>query len=206
MTNMPMNATVMPGMGMTMPGNGSHMASMGTAMPGMGPGSHGMSGMGGMDGMGEMGNNSCMGGMMSMFFQDGITEYILFKQLHTNTRGEFASACIVVFVVAILYEVLKFLREEMLRRHNVKVAHILLHGSQDQKTVMLSAAGRILSRTHLLQTLLHAVQIFVSYCLMLVFMTYNAYLALSLILGATLGYFITGWKRTQVNDLNENCH
>nr|KAG5700468.1 hypothetical protein BaRGS_013955 [Batillaria attramentaria] len=59
---------------------------------------------------------------------------------------------------------------------------------------------------HLLQTILHAVQIFISYCLMLIFMTYNAYLALCVVLGAAFGYFLVGWKRTQITDSNEHCH
>ena len=53
---------------------------------------------------------------------------------------------------------------------------------------------------------MHGVQFFWGYCLMLVFMTYNAYLCLSMVLGATAGYFVAGWSRTQVNDQNEHCH
>ena len=60
--------------------------------------------------------------------------------------------------------------------------------------------------SHVVQTVMHTVQIFVSYCLMLVFMTYNVYLCLSLVLGATLGYFVAGWSRTQITDQNEHCH
>ena len=67
--------------------------------------------------------------------------------------------------------------------------------------------GRLLSPTHLLQTLLHGVQILMSYCLMLVFMTYNVYLGLCIILGGALGYFVTGWRRSsQLMDQNEHCH
>ena len=66
--------------------------------------------------------------------------------------------------------------------------------------------GRMFSRAHLLQTLMHAIQIAWGYSLMLVFMTYNVYLCLSLVLGATLGYFVAGWSRTQITDQNEHCH
>ena len=62
------------------------------------------------------------------------------------------------------------------------------------------------SLTHALQTVMHGVQIFWGYCLMLVFMTYNAYLCLSLVLGACVGYFVAGWSRTHVTDQNEHCH
>lgn len=48
---------------------------------------------------------------------------------------------------------------------------------------------------HLLGTGLHMLTVFVSYCLMLVFMTYNVYLCVSVVLGAGLGYAVFFWKR-----------
>ncbi|XP_078324935.1 high affinity copper uptake protein 1-like isoform X3 [Crassostrea virginica] len=64
----------------------------------------------------------------------------------------------------------------------------------------------MISGSHLTQTVLHVVQVFVSYCLMLVFMTYNVWLCLAVILGAGAGYFFFGWKRAVVVDVNEHCH
>ena len=66
--------------------------------------------------------------------------------------------------------------------------------------------SRLFSSSHVLQTVLHVVQVFVSYCLMLVFMTYNLWLCLAVVLGAGLGYFLFGWKRAVVVDSNEHCH
>lgn len=45
-------------------------------------------------------------------------------------------------------------------------------------------------RNHISQTLIHVVRLIVSYFLMLGVMTYNAYITISIIGGATLGYFI----------------
>ena len=59
---------------------------------------------------------------------------------------------------------------------------------------------------HLIQTLLHGIQVSVSYALMLIFMTYNAYLAIAVVAGATIGYFLFGWKKALVVDVNEHCH
>jgi Ctr copper transporter family len=53
----------------------------------------------------------------------------------------------------------------------------------------------ILSKMHLAQTGLHAIQLSISYLLMLVFMTYNFYLCLSVIIGAGIGYFAYAWCR-----------
>ena len=73
-------------------------------------------------------------------------------------------------------------------------------------SVSLFFRTRMLSGSHGIQTFLHMVQVFVSYCLMLVFMTYNVWLCLAIILGAGLGYFFFGWRRAMVVDMNEHCH
>jgi len=65
---------------------------------------------------------------------------------------------------------------------------------------------------HWLQTLLHMTQYFVSYCLMLVFMTYNAYLCAAVMAGFGLGYLLLRWKSVPGNEkntygleMNEHC-
>nr|6M97_A Chain A, Chimera protein of High affinity copper uptake protein 1 and Soluble cytochrome b562 [Salmo salar]6M98_A Chain A, Chimera protein of High affinity copper uptake protein 1 and Soluble cytochrome b562 [Salmo salar] len=65
---------------------------------------------------------------------------------------------------------------------------------------------RMLSMAHLLQTVLHVIQVVVSYFLMLVFMTYNAYLCMAVAAGAGLGYFLFSWKKAVVVDITEHCH
>ena len=64
----------------------------------------------------------------------------------------------------------------------------------------------IFSLAHLLQTLLHILQIVISYFLMLIFMTYNVWLCIAVALGAGCGYFAFGWKRALIVDINEHCH
>jgi len=65
----------------------------------------------------------------------------------------------------------------------------------------------LLSRAHLIQTLLQFIQVWLSYCLMLIFMTYNTWLCLSISLGAASGYFLFGWKKTVVVNVGaDHCH
>ena len=59
---------------------------------------------------------------------------------------------------------------------------------------------------HVLQTILHLVQVFVGYCLMLVVMTYNAYLVIAVCLGFTLGYFTFAWMKFQKDDFADCCN
>ncbi|XP_069119644.1 high affinity copper uptake protein 1-like isoform X2 [Argopecten irradians] len=203
-----------------------------TSMPGM-TGMTGMNGMGGMDGskmdgMGAMhGNHSMdMPGMMQMYFHTGVKEYILFETLLTSTAGEMVGACVAIFFLAVLYEGLKVLREHLLRKSLTvnKYSSVTATGngfSQDTTAIDPSKTKNnsynlqeqrtlrnvhMLSGSHFIQTFLHMLQVFVSYCLMLVFMTYNAWLCIAVILGAAAGYFLFGWRRSIVVDLNEHCH
>lgn len=64
----------------------------------------------------------------------------------------------------------------------------------------------MLSWMNLLQTVLHAIQVTVSFLLMLVFMTYNYWLCLAVVAGASTGYFLFGWKKSVIVDVTEHCH
>lgn len=64
----------------------------------------------------------------------------------------------------------------------------------------------MLSAMHLFQTFLHIVQVTLSFLLMLIFMTYNTWLCLAVVLGAALGYFLFGWKKSVIVDVTEHCH
>ncbi|XP_025112170.1 high affinity copper uptake protein 1-like isoform X1 [Pomacea canaliculata] len=80
-----------------------------------------------------------------------------------------------------------------------KQRQLRTHHGVSYRTAMFSSL-------HLAQTVLHGLQILISYCLMLLFMTYNAYLCLCVILGITFGYFLVGWNRSSTEDVNEACH
>ena len=68
------------------------------------------------------------------------------------------------------------------------------------------SSRNMMSLAHAIQTLLHILQVTVSYMLMLVFMTYNVWLCLAVVLGAGIGYFLFAWRRATVVDINEHCH
>lgn len=65
---------------------------------------------------------------------------------------------------------------------------------------------KMMSWMHTWQTVLHVVQVILSYLLMLIFMTYNVWLCLAVVLGAGAGYFFFGWKKSLVVDITEHCH
>lgn len=207
---MDMNSTGMTGMT-----HDHHMHHNSTGMD-MGSGhDHGSGGMGhdmghdmghGMH-MSMNGSDECGNGM-AMFFHTGNCEYILFEGVQTKSVAGMVGACIVIFCLAVLYEGLKVLREYLLKRALVsgsKYQEVTI-GTKGLSDPQVKSRLSMISGSHLTQTLLHVIQVFVSYCLMLVFMTYNVWLCIAVLLGAGAGYFFFGWKRAVVVDINEHCH
>ncbi|XP_051552168.1 high affinity copper uptake protein 1-like [Myxocyprinus asiaticus] len=149
--------------------------------------------------------------MMQMTFYLGYKNVeLLFAWLVINTPGEMAGACIGVFLLAVFYEGLKIGREVLLRRNQVNVRYNSMPVPGADGTILMethkTVGQRMLSVAHLLQTVLHIIQVVVSYFLMLVFMTYNGYLCIAVAAGAGFGYFIFSWKKAVVVDITEHCH
>lgn len=158
---------------------------------------------------GGSGHEGHMG--MAMTFYFGYTNVeLLFSGLVINSAGEMVLACIGVFLLAALYEGLKIGREFLLRRSQVNVRYNSMPLPGSDGTVVMethkTVGQRMLSPAHFLQTLLHVLQVVLSYMLMLVFMTYNGYLCIAVALGAGAGYFLFSWKKAIVVDITEHCH
>ncbi|KAK1787954.1 hypothetical protein P4O66_016433 [Electrophorus voltai] len=148
---------------------------------------------------------------MQMTFYFGCENVpLLFAGLVINTPGEMVGACIGVFLLAAFYEGLKIGREVLLRRNQVNVRYNSMPVPGADGTVLMethkTVGQRILSLAHLFQTILHIIQVVVSYFLMLVFMTYNGYLCIAVAAGAGVGYFLFSWKKAVVVDITEHCH
>jgi len=160
-------------------------------------------------------------GMMMMYFHVGVQEVILFKGWKTATAAGMIGSCIALFVAAALYEGLKVFREDLLAKGRRDLdaqnspENVATHDEPGENgvgsdQVMIqsgpSVKARICNKWHILQSFLHIVQVTVSYMLMLVFMTYNVWLCIAVVLGAGTGYFAFGWKKQSNHDVNEHCH
>ncbi|XP_029940024.1 high affinity copper uptake protein 1 isoform X2 [Salarias fasciatus] len=157
------------------------------------------------------GGDEHAGHSMAMTFNlDYIGVELLFSGLVINSAGEMVAACIGVFLLAALYEGLKIGREVLLRRSQVNVRYNSMPLPGADGTVLMethkTVGQRMLSPAHFMQTLLHIVQVVVSYFLMLVFMTYNGYLCIAVAAGAGMGYFLFSWRKAVVVDITEHCH
>jgi solute carrier family 31 (copper transporter), member 1 len=72
----------------------------------------------------------------------------------------------------------------------------------------LTIREQVFNLMHGSQTILHGIQVFISYILMLIVMLCNNTLIIMIVLGAALGYFVFGWMRktTSCQDANECCY
>uniref|UniRef100_G1PS03 Copper transport protein n=3 Tax=Myotis TaxID=9434 RepID=G1PS03_MYOLU len=149
--------------------------------------------------------------MMPMTFYFGFKNVeLLFSGLVINTAGEMAGAFVGVFLLAMFYEGLKIARESLLRKSQVSIRYNSMPVPGPNGTILMethkTVGQQMLSFPHLLQTVLHIIQVVISYFLMLIFMTYNGYLCIAVAAGAGTGYFLFSWKKAVVVDITEHCH
>ncbi|KIY66749.1 Ctr copper transporter, partial [Cylindrobasidium torrendii FP15055 ss-10] len=118
---------------------------------------------------------------------------IVFSSWHIHSSTQFALSFIIIVLMGVAYEYIRHIQ----RRYD---AHIVA-------TAATSRVSRSPSRESLLdnptvngipvpqyhravRALLYGSAVFVSFFLMLVFMTYNAYLIVAVVIGAAIGYYL----------------
>ncbi|KLO20369.1 Ctr-domain-containing protein [Schizopora paradoxa] len=172
-------------------------------------------GHGGMDHGGDMD----MGGMcsMNMLWNTQIIDTcIVFPSWHIRSHGGFVLSCIAIVALGVFYEWLRFFARRVdrtvarsllnaqgkgrvspsgagrsrsaspLRSNEIAEDEGLLSGrpSLQHPTAKVPVLARLTRAT------LYASTVFLSFFLMLVFMTYNAYLIIAVVLGAGLGHYL----------------
>jgi len=174
------------------------------------------------------GNGSHM--MMMMYFHGGYNEVILFDFWRISTLAGLIGSMVGCFLMGILYEGIKSYREYWMNGafHTVKYnqvgnqqrnspgveqgvdasgesSRVVGDSISDQDSVKVIET-KMVSLPHFVLTALHMVQMTLAYFLMLIVMTYNTWLLLSVLFGSTLGYFLFGWRKTTVVDVSDHCH
>jgi len=157
--------------------------------------------------------------MMSMAFHGGYKETILIEPWSIDSMGGLLASMLVIFIMAVLYEGLKYYREHLFWKSynalqyravslpeknvvnddNSRVVHMVGEVIHKQPPSMCSVM-------HFYQSFLHLIQVTLSFLLMLIFMTYNTWLCIAVVLGAGFGYFLFGWKKSVIVDVTEHCH
>ncbi|XP_061386699.1 high affinity copper uptake protein 1 [Musca vetustissima] len=173
-----------------------------------------------MNHMGHMMNH-----MMSMSFHFGYNETILFDWWRIDSIAGLIGSMIAIFIVAVLYEGLKYYREFLFWKTYNLLEYRPVTGPQanpesgqmppaPSNPTPVQYVGEVIhkqpptmfSLNHFIQTGLHMIQVTVSFLLMLIFMTYNVWLCLAVVVGAAVGYFLFCWKKSVIVDVTEHCH
>ncbi|CAK9821854.1 High affinity copper uptake protein 1 [Anthophora retusa] len=162
--------------------------------------------------------NMGMHGML-MTFHGGYCENVLFESWKITSVSGLIGSMIGIMIMAALYEGLKYYREYLfwkmynsLQYRSVTMPPEKNVVAEDNRVVHMDGVvihkqpPTMLSWMHTFQTLLHIVQIVLSYFLMLIFMTYNVWLCFAVVFGAAIGYFLFGWKKSVIVDVTEHCH
>ncbi|CAG9772478.1 unnamed protein product [Ceutorhynchus assimilis] len=165
---------------------------------------HDMSGHTGHDTSGHAGHDMAM----NMWFQFSTDATVLFENWHFTTVGGLIGSMIGIFIMAALYEGLKYYREYLFwKTYNaLQYRAVSLPDKAPAPEDPQVVQPRMISKIHFFQTFLHMIQMVLSYFLMLIFMTYNVWLCIAVVLGAGTGYFLFGWKKSVVVDVTEHCH
>ncbi|KAI1795601.1 Ctr copper transporter [Ganoderma leucocontextum] len=155
---------------------------------------------------------------MNMLWNTQIADTcIVFRSWHISTTSAFVFSCAVIVGLGVLYEYLRVAQRNLDRRiaatlsaqgkGKAAAAAALAHGSvsgRDSPEIDSEEAGlltgALVKKMHVGTPLpftarvtrasLYGAQVFLSFFLMLVFMTYNAYLILATVVGAAIGHFI----------------
>ncbi|KAI0929937.1 hypothetical protein AcV5_006774 [Taiwanofungus camphoratus] len=137
---------------------------------------------------------------------------IVFRSWHISSNTHFVLSCIAIVALGVLYEWLRVAQRDV----DLRIARRLIaEGKGKARTTRSgrntpesdSEGAGLLTGVPVLKTrlgtplplvarltraILYGFSVFLSFFLMLVFMTYNAYLILAVVLGAAIGHFIFG--------------
>ncbi|XP_063831158.1 high affinity copper uptake protein 1-like [Ostrinia nubilalis] len=147
----------------------------------------------------------------AMVFHAGVNQEILFNGWVTTNALELFGSAVAIFLAGVLYEGLKYYREALYVSSTTVTRDSQVNIAKNECGTNTNCRGptvvkyTMLSGGHFIQTGFHIVQSTFSYILMLIFMTYNVWLCMALVLGMGLGYFFFGWRKSSVVDSNEHC-
>ncbi|KAI0066199.1 Ctr copper transporter [Artomyces pyxidatus] len=169
----------------------------------------------------DHGDHSGHGGMdmgprcsMNMLWNTQIVDTcIVFRQWHISSKFIFALSFIAIILISLGYEWLRAYQRSVDQRIALALSRGKgrdnrpvsgrsspeVFGSEVEEAGLLSGRPRKASKgttvplhSRVIRAGLYGTAVFISFFLMLVFMTYNAYLILAVVLGASIGHFVFG--------------
>ena len=136
-----------------------------------------------MGNMGHSNMNSMSHSMPMSFYFGNLRSSLLFSKWLPQTEAQLVGACFAVFFMTIFFFVLQSIQKYLYKKYPT-----------DHKTKM----DRLLTPSHWLHAFLHFVTFGWGYFLMLLAMSYNAWIFVSICLGSFVGFLFFG--SSQVGD------
>ncbi|EDO14454.1 hypothetical protein Kpol_260p4 [Vanderwaltozyma polyspora DSM 70294] len=141
---------------------------------------------------GDMGGDSCS--MNMIFTWNYKNTCVVFRWWHIKTVSHLILSMLAIMFLTYLYEYLKYCIYKR-NLNNVVVG----------TTTNLNSVGA--KRVRFKKSIWYSIQVGYSFMLMLVFMTYNGWLMLAVVLGALWGHYCWGSLTENCNDTNSlACH
>ncbi|XP_075761929.1 protein SLC31A2 isoform X2 [Pelodiscus sinensis] len=133
---------------------------------------------------------------MHFFFSDKVV--LLFDFWNVHSPAGMVLSVLVVLLLAVLYEAIKISKSKLLRQTLLALPTSLSQeslgppdsGSVNSNLGQQNPSSKRWFLYHVSQTLLHVAQVVIGYLVMLVVMSYNAWIFLGVIVGSTLGYYL----------------
>ncbi|KAG0197125.1 hypothetical protein BGX28_009367 [Mortierella sp. GBA30] len=180
-------------------------------------GGHGGSG-GGHDGGHDGGDGSCSMNMLFNWSTENLC--VVFESWKINSPLGLIASCIVIIAISASYELLRAqsrqyeerLLEGARKRHSAEPSNHAVGGSggiAEDETPLLSPRTptmRLSNQQQLTRALFYMAQVFIGFFLMLIFMTYNAYLMAATVIGAGVGFFYFGGDPLSSSTKALSCH
>ncbi|XP_070614838.1 protein SLC31A2 [Erythrolamprus reginae] len=131
---------------------------------------------------------------MHFFFSDKVI--LLFDFWDVHSAGGMVLSVFIIMLLAVLYEGIKVGKVKLIQHSQMAVAPSIsqenLREGMSVNSDVGSAPSSLKKRLswHLAETLVHVVQVFLGYLVMLAVMTYNTWIFLGVIVGSAIGYFV----------------
>ncbi|KAI7861311.1 Ctr copper transporter family-domain-containing protein [Spinellus fusiger] len=142
---------------------------------------------------------------MNMIFNWQIQDVcVVFEWWHIHSVMQMILSCIAITIIAVAYEYLR--AQSVVLDKCYKKALENDHEEQTREYNSLLGRDRPFPRSNaVMRSLLYACLTAISFWLMLVFMTFNGYLMLTIVIGAGVGHFLFGtpWL---TSDRSIQCH
>ncbi|KAK9722587.1 copper transpport protein [Basidiobolus ranarum] len=141
---------------------------------------------------------------MQMVFNWDISNLcVVFNWWRVNSIPTLIVSIILVFALSASYEMLRdytrTFEQRILLKHQTTATNDEDPESPDSNESLLNAGNYkyiwLTPKEKLLRVFLYSIQVFLSFFLMLIFMTYNGYLIIAVVIGASTGFYIFGGDR-----------